>query len=281
MDPNSDTQAQGEVIFEPETQEASAAYIGRWQKLISTTNWEKGRIIWEWRETLVAAESSPRQYSDEAWSQLVGSVTPQHVGRLRRVWQRFGEVYQDFETLYWSHFFAALDWHDAEMYLEGAMQNGWSVSQMRRTRWEAEGGVEQDRPREVDEITAELDEDHVADKASTEPPATVEPVAGEVDSLGAERESGPSPRQTDTADELIAPLKGTVERELSLSPPNAELLPVDVVDAYEALMAAILHHKRDGWQDVSQAEVLEVLDYLRHLATDEGEQSESGGEAPF
>ena len=115
-------------------------YVGRWNRLVSTTNWEKGRIIFEWREALQQAGAPSSVYSDEAWSQQVGNVTPQHVGRLRRVYERFEKVHQQYRGLYWSHFQAALDWDDAEMYLEGAVQNDWSVSQMRNQRWEALGG---------------------------------------------------------------------------------------------------------------------------------------------
>ena len=32
--------------------EAAAEYVGRWNRLVSTTNWEKGRIVSEWREAL-------------------------------------------------------------------------------------------------------------------------------------------------------------------------------------------------------------------------------------
>ena len=32
---------------------ASATYLGRWHRLVSTTNWEKGRIIHEWRQALI------------------------------------------------------------------------------------------------------------------------------------------------------------------------------------------------------------------------------------
>ena len=34
---------------------ASAEYLGQWHRLVSTTNWEKGRIICEWRQDLLAA----------------------------------------------------------------------------------------------------------------------------------------------------------------------------------------------------------------------------------
>ncbi len=108
-----------EPEVEVEIAETSERFIGQWNRLISTTNWEKGRIIHEWRSAGVASGAPATEYSDEAWSRLVGGVTGQHVGRLRRVYERFGGVYQDYEGLYWSHFQAALDWDDAEMWLEG------------------------------------------------------------------------------------------------------------------------------------------------------------------
>ena len=127
------------VLLSEETQTQSAEYIGRWNELISTTNWDKGRIICDWRDALIAAQAPPLEYSDEAWSKLVGNVTPQHVGRLRRVYQRFDNDRDSYDGLYWSHFCAALEWEDAEMWLEGAIQNEWSISQMRRQRWETLG----------------------------------------------------------------------------------------------------------------------------------------------
>ncbi len=69
--------------------EVSAHFIGRWSELISTTNWEKGKIIFLWRETLREASAPSSAYSDEAWCRCVGGVTPQHVGtaatRLRTI----------------------------------------------------------------------------------------------------------------------------------------------------------------------------------------------------
>ena len=31
---------------------ATQPFVGRWNRLVSTTNWEKGRIILQWREAL-------------------------------------------------------------------------------------------------------------------------------------------------------------------------------------------------------------------------------------
>ena len=121
-----------ELRDDVDADEASTPFLGQWNRLISTTNWEKGRIIAQWRAALEAEQLSIAEFSDDAWARLVGGVTGQHVGRLRRVFQRFGPVHERYAGLYWSHFQAALDWADAEMWLEGAVQNGWSVSSMRR-----------------------------------------------------------------------------------------------------------------------------------------------------
>ena len=133
-------------------EERSAEYLGRWDRLVSTTNWEKGRIICEWRQELLSAGAAVELCTDEAWSRRVGSVSPQHVGRLRRVYQRFGEVHGQFSGLYWSHFQSALEWHDAEMWLEGAVQNRWSISRMRTERWQAMGSPSDAEPRDGDVI---------------------------------------------------------------------------------------------------------------------------------
>ncbi len=127
--------------------ETSRPFVGRWNRLVSTTNWDKGRIIHEWRVALMSSEAASTEYSDDAWSRLVGGVSGQHAGRLRRVYDRFGDVYEQYEGLYWSHFQAALDWDDAEMWLEGALQSGWSVNETRRRRWETLGAIKEDEPR--------------------------------------------------------------------------------------------------------------------------------------
>ena len=139
--------------------ETSAPFLGQWNRLVSTTNWEKGRIILEWRQALVAGGASAAEYSDEAWSLRVGNVTGQHVGRLRRVYERFDALRAELTALYWSHFQAALDWDDTEMWLEGADQSGWSVAEMRRQRWETLGAIEADRPREDGSNREPLDDD--------------------------------------------------------------------------------------------------------------------------
>ena len=269
----------------PQLDAASQPFVGRWNALVSTTNWEKGRIIHQWREALIAAEAPVAEYSDEAWSRRVGGVTGQHVGRLRRVYERFGEVYADYEGLYWSHFQAALDWPDAEMWLEGGLQNGWSVSQMRRTRWETLGAVEADKPRDDDIITGELDEDFA-------PPPDEPPDDDKLKTTFAEVQ-GPAPEGPDFGDDDApsSPAAATHsedgasiyadddEREtIEFVRPFESLaeLPDDLAEAFEAFKLAILRHKTESWQQISRDDVLASLDALKELAL-----APSADDAPF
>src|SRR6478609_9198348 len=104
---NGSTTSESSALAQQE--ETSQVFLGQWQTLVSTTNWEKGRIIHEWRQSLTAAGASPQECSDETWSQRVGNVSSQHVGRLRRVYERFSAGREEYPGLYWSHFQVALD----------------------------------------------------------------------------------------------------------------------------------------------------------------------------
>ena len=250
------------------TNETSQPFVGRWNHLVSTTNWEKGRIIAEWRQSLIDAKRPAREYSDDAWARLVGAVTGQHAGRLRRVYDRFGATYQEYKNLYWSHFHAAMDWVDAEMWLEGAVQSKWSVSQMRRQRWEAMGAVESERPLDEEIVVAELDEDvdpAVARDASTQrvPDSLAEvqgPPIPEGADFGDEDEGGTRARQDDASREA--------EETIPLVRPFANLaeLPDDLAEAFEAFKLAILRHKAEGWRQVTLDDVMGALESLKQLA---------------
>jgi hypothetical protein len=255
---------------------ASQPYVGRWNKLISTTNWEKGRIIVEWRESLAAQGLPAAEYSDEAWSRLVGGVTGQHAGRLRRVYQRFGQAHKQYRGLYWSHFQAALDYDDAEMWLEGAVQSGWSVAQMREQRWETLGRVAADKPRAEDVVTSEADEDF--EPSRTGKPLT-DSITGEYADVTGPRHDGP-----DFGDEPTDAGRGRgAANEIEAGEPvalvrpfeNLPDLPGDLSEAFDCFKLAILHHKTDGWERVSAGDVLYALDALKALVTAPSD------EAPF
>ena len=248
---------------------AATEYVGRWNRLVSTTNWEKGRIICEWREALQKAEAPSTSWTDEAWSQQVGKVTPQHVGRLRRVYERFGQSHGQYAGLYWSHFQAALDWPDAEMYLQGAVDSDWSISQMRNQRWEAMGGEPESQPCDADVPPAEWDEDvSVADDG--QPPAAIAETFAEVHGAGDlpndEAEAAPfdsdEPRMSNgPAPASNAPAAPPVRPFESLPP-----LPSDINEGFELMKLAILNHKVSGWRDIARDDILAVLDSLRQLA---------------
>jgi hypothetical protein len=262
----------------------SAGYLGRWHRLVSTTNWEKGRIIYEWRAALVAAGAPAAEYSDDAWSRRVGSLTGQHAGRLRRVYERFGDVHESYAGLYWSHFQTAIDWNDAEMWLEGALQNRWSVADMRRERWQAFGGSDAQLQHDAD-AAADFDDDSIDGPAEVLAPDAASDVTGVGSTTS--KQNGRSTSAFDDADtgeirptdrsrkdRLTSPREpdgGDDVHDNRIAPfrPFADLppLPDDLSEAFENFKLAILRHKTAGWQEVSCSDVLLSLDALKALAT--------------
>lgn len=259
---NSDSQPTSIDPQEIESQlEATAIpFVGRWNRLVSSTNWEKGRIILQWRQALSDADVPAERYSDEAWGRTVGGVTGQHVGRLRRVYQRFSNTHERFDGLFWSHFHAAIEWDDAEMWLEGALRNRWSVAKMRNQRWETLGQIAAEKPDEEDIVHNELDEDfetsnHLAPQAERDIP------------------DGPAHENPDFGDggDTTGGIEALVSEQADAMPtvrPFEDLpkLPDDMVDAFESMKLAILRHKSREWDEVSQEDVLVSLDALKHLA---------------
>jgi hypothetical protein len=251
---------------------ASLPFVGQWTQLVSTTNWEKGRIIFDWREALIEAGAPAMEYSDDAWSRRVGNVTGQHVGRLRRVFQRFGATNDRNESLFWSHFQAALDWEDAEMWLEGAVQNSWSVSQMRRTRWETLGAIEADRPRDEDIVASEVDEDVEPSLDADKQSANAAGTSGNVESsplhegpdFGDEGEPGSELKDPGASIYADDDNRETIDFVRPFE--NLGELPDDLAEAFDAFKLSILRHKQDGWEKISLDDLLASLDALKELA---------------
>jgi len=249
--------------------QTSLEYVGRWNRLISTTNWEKGQIISEWRGQLMEGGAAPHAYSDEAWSRRAANVTPQHVGRLRRVYDQFGEVYEQYPGLFWSHFQAGLDWHDAEMWLEGAVQNGWTVAQMRTNRWETLGSPADQEPKPEDVVAAELDED--VDPATDEIDADFQPESvgastGVVEALQSEDAVLDDAHDAEPSDASPPLAEETPAAEPFRPFENLSKLPDDLAEALQAFKLAILKHKLSGWQAIPCEHVLASLDALKQLA---------------
>ncbi|MAT72935.1 MAG: hypothetical protein CMJ58_25925 [Planctomycetaceae bacterium] len=263
--------------------EAGQQFVGQWNTLISTTNWEKGRIICQWREALQAEGAAVTEYSDEAWANLVGGVTSQHVGRLRRVSQRFGDSIEQYDGLYWSHFQAAIDWDDAEMWLEGAIHNGWSVSQMRGKRWETTGaageappeddaavangfaaeGITLDEPRDAgadDEAATSTVQEIDSPEAGSAAKSKDKPAASDEDDDEAPFDDG----TTAEAGPESAP--ATAKEKRTRLPVEVDELPDDLAEAFEQFKLAIIAHRREGWSETTPELVVECLDALKQLA---------------
>jgi hypothetical protein len=259
-------------------EQTSEQFLGQWKRLVSTTNWEKGQIISQWRAALVEAGADVSEYSDDVWSRQVGQVTPQHVGRLRRVFERFGDVRDEYAGLYWSHFQAALDWDDAEMWLEGAVQKHWSIADMRAQRAEVLGTPNDGQS--LDEaLNSELDED--AESLSGLPPAlepSLDLVRGH--SADEERADRGNDQEDDDEDDQHARAgkddwddnQPTVVASEPVRPfAHLASLPADVSEAFEALKLCIVKHRLAGWAEIAQADMLTALNALRALALAEAD----------
>lgn len=245
--------------------ELAQPFVGRWNELISTTNWEKGRIISQWRAALIDSGAESSQFSDDAWARRVGGVTAPHVGRLRRVFDRFASTYETYQGLYWSHFLAALDWDDAPLWLEGASRDNWSVSGMREQRWQAHGAVDAQRPGAGEIIEVDTDEDVVLPAQG----------GGSTKQYGDEPGVASGPRHDDPDfgdEEELMPLSGgtssgapaDVDEPANRTQPFAGLpeLPDDLADAIESLKLAILRHKTTSWAETDVATIQKYLDAI-------------------
>ena len=257
-----------EIAISSQTITQSKPFIGQWNQLVSTTNWDKGEIICQWRESLKEKKASASESSDEAWSQLVGGVTPQHVGRLRRTFEKFGHTYKEYEGVYWSHFYAALDWDDAEMWLEGAVQSKWSVSGMRQQRWETLGKVgqapdaadivsteaaEETQSLALSENTRDNDRDYIEGPVHEGPDWGDEEPSGKSSSSQKDSSAEPSDDEAPPKPHAIRPFESFSD------------LPDDVEQAANAFKVAIISHKAQEWEEISQEDFAGLLDALKRL----------------
>ena len=266
--------ATNQDLDDPRSVALSEPYVNQWSVLISKTNWEKGSIICAWREELIAQAAPASAYSDEAWSRRVGGVTSQHVGRLRRVHQRFGSSYNTYAKLYWTHFLAALDWDDAEMWLEGASQSAWSVSEMRTTRWQASGGAPDTEPDANEIIGSSIDEDYAPSAESLQRQRDEEESRDSKDIAEGPRHDGPDFGDESDSSGAIATDDSALDDEFVDEPvqptisPFASLptLPVDVADALEQFKLAIIRHRASDWEEFSREHLLLTIDALRQFA---------------
>lgn len=94
---------------------------------LSDTNWTVGQMAAQWIKKFA------RSRTDADFGSLVG-LSPDQVFQRRRVWETFADVRQNYPRLFWSHFYAAMDWNDADECLQWAQDVQAGVAEMRAWR---------------------------------------------------------------------------------------------------------------------------------------------------
>ncbi len=152
------------------------------------------------------------------------------------------------------------------MWLEGAVQNTWSIAQMQGQRSQTLGALVQEQ---VEAAAIEMDED-AADVSPDRPP---EGPAASANDAGGEAVIEDD-FAADAAGEIDAALHDPTEEGDSYDDGAAPLrpfenlpsLPPDLREAFDGFKLAIVHHRLAGWQEVNLEDVLTTLDALRQLA---------------
>ena len=102
-----------------------ADVIEAWHALQSQLAWERGRLIAEFCQTEL------EEFATESdFVQNVGGVSIDEAKRLRRVWETFADIKDDYPALDWLHFSTAIDWEDRTRWLTLANRRGLTVKQM-------------------------------------------------------------------------------------------------------------------------------------------------------
>ncbi|MDO5552230.1 MAG: hypothetical protein Q4G68_00585 [Planctomycetia bacterium] len=250
--------------------EIAMEFVSFWNRLVSQTNWEKGKVIHTWRTRLIEAGVPHSLYTDEAIAKRIGNVSGQHVGRLRRVFEQF-ESPDAYPTLYWSHFQAALDWQDASEWLQKAADEALSVAAMRIARWEKYGAPADRKPKDSEIVLAEPDEDvnpfndSNSDESSTK--GSGEKKKNENASTKTVRDpdaSNPDPNSF-AGDENQWQTCGKTTADVLNSLNKMPSLPDDLADAFEMLKLAIVSHKLTKWSDVPAEHILDYLNAMRAI----------------
>ncbi len=280
-----------EVSIPPEKvpliDEIASEYVGFWNRLVSQTNWEKGKVILTWRNRLMETGVPRNVYSDDSLAKRIGNVSGQHVGRLRRVYEQFGEM-EKYKNLYWSHYQAALDWDDATDWLQKADTEGLSVASMRIARWEKYGAPVGQKPKENEIVVSEQDEDvnpyNDSDSSFIDfgvPPITSSDDENENGGGGGkkqdpdrEKNSKKKENSEDTKAVDLQGFEGSEEEWKSQGQLTSDVLntlkkldplPEDLGDAFEMLKIAILNHKLTNWAEVSAETLLKYIQAMRAL----------------
>ena len=142
---------------------------------------------------------------------------------------------------------------------------------MRKTRWESSGGDPNHTPRDEELITSEIDDDF-------DPLTAQEDEETDREKRDRTESSGPLAEGPDFGDEdhnpsmAGAPQLGDPEFESESFDASKEqgnpfvglpALPPDISDALEQFKLSIVRHRAGKWSDISQKQMLDVLDALK------------------
>jgi hypothetical protein len=161
------------------------------------------------------------------------------------------------------------------MWLEGAVQNEWSISAMRAERARTLAATGEDVAAEEKDADTSLDNasrdvadslagdavDMAKDEPRDEDDKPLRPSASRMDDLDDEpatmedEDHWDFEERDNEAAEPIQPFATLAE------------LPSDLADAFEAFKLAILRHKLSDWTEICRDDVLGALDALKDLAT--------------
>jgi hypothetical protein len=139
-------------------EETEASLIMRAQVAVSRCNWEVGECAAVWTKRFA------RGRTDADFAALV-SLSSDQVYQRRRVWETFGDVYQNYVTLKWSHFYAAINWDDAADCLQWADDVHAGVAEMKAWR-RAQRGEDLDTPAMDDALDGLPSEPAIAREAA-------------------------------------------------------------------------------------------------------------------
>lgn len=257
------------MVDKTETEEQ---LIERAQRALTRCNWEIGECAAKWTQRYA------RGRTDADFGAQIGLSSDQ-VYQRRRVWDTFSDVYEQYASLRWSHFYAALNWDDAPECLQWAADMQATVAEMKAWR-RAQHGEDLTAPAEEEEtvlpsvelltpeagIVRGLDAVGVAPVARGEGGERAAPAAA-----GREGVTVAEAARESASEEAYAPFGKSARGEAAgktseSSPPSAEHALKRIANALERCDAALTPEVLDSWNDAPvkvRQRILDAIDNLR------------------
>ncbi|WP_437187124.1 hypothetical protein SH668x_000506 [Planctomicrobium sp. SH668] len=133
-----------------ETIETEEQLVARAQSALSSCNWEIGECASKW------TERHAKGRTDADFGAQIG-LSGDQVYQRRRVWETFADVYQNYPTLKWSHFYVVINWDDAAECLSWASEMQATIAEMKAWRRAQHGEDLSTASEEEEEVFASSD----------------------------------------------------------------------------------------------------------------------------